>query len=62
MNPIDYPLAANTLTSTQWESTTIFERVDALAKDFATRAAIHDKEASFPFENFTALHEAGLLS
>ncbi|MBD2504145.1 acyl-CoA dehydrogenase family protein [Anabaena azotica] len=61
MTPLEQ-LAANTLTSKERESTTIFERVDALAKDFATRAAIHDKEASFPFENFTALHEAGLLS
>jgi alkylation response protein AidB-like acyl-CoA dehydrogenase len=40
----------------------LFERVEVLAKDFATRAAIHDREGSFPFENFTALHEAGLLS
>ncbi|BAZ48449.1 acyl-CoA dehydrogenase type 2 [Nostoc sp. NIES-4103] len=40
----------------------LFDRVEALAKDFATRAAAHDKDGSFPFENFTALHEAGLLS
>ncbi|MEA5603856.1 acyl-CoA dehydrogenase family protein [Nostoc sp. UHCC 0252] len=40
----------------------ILNRVEVLAKDFATRAGIHDKDASFPFENFTALHEAGLLS
>lgn len=40
----------------------LFDRVEALAADFATRAAAHDREASFPFENFTALHEAGLLS
>jgi len=61
MTPLEQ-LAANTLTSKEWENTTLFERVDALAKDFATRAALHDKEASFPFENFKALHEAGLLS
>ncbi|MEH2069806.1 MAG: acyl-CoA dehydrogenase family protein [Nostoc sp.] len=40
----------------------IFHQVETLAKDFATRAGVHDKEGSFPFENFTALHEAGLLS
>jgi alkylation response protein AidB-like acyl-CoA dehydrogenase len=43
-------------------SSTLFERVEALAKDFATRAAAYDKDGSFPFENFTALHQAGLLS
>ncbi|MBD2441554.1 acyl-CoA dehydrogenase family protein [Nostoc sp. FACHB-110] len=41
---------------------TLFEKVEALAQDFATRAAAHDKDGSFPFENFTALHQAGLLS
>ncbi|BAZ29438.1 acyl-CoA dehydrogenase type 2 [Cylindrospermum sp. NIES-4074] len=40
----------------------VFNRVETLAKDFATRAAAHDKDASFPFENFTKLHAAGLLS
>ncbi|MFN6464404.1 MAG: acyl-CoA dehydrogenase family protein [Nostoc sp. DedVER02] len=40
----------------------ILDRVELLAKDFATRAGVHDKDGSFPFENFTALHEAGLLS
>jgi alkylation response protein AidB-like acyl-CoA dehydrogenase len=40
----------------------IFDRVEALAQDFATRAATHDRDSSFPFENFTALHAAGLLS
>ncbi|MDF5711711.1 MAG: acyl-CoA/acyl-ACP dehydrogenase [Nostoc sp. S4] len=40
----------------------IFHWVETLAKDFATRAGLHDKEGSFPFENFTALHQAGLLS
>ncbi len=40
----------------------LLNRVEAIAADFATRAAAHDRDASFPFENFTALHEAGLLS
>src|SRR5918998_601989 len=38
------------------------ERAAALAADFATRAAAHDQRASFPFENFEALRDAGLLS
>ncbi len=33
----------------------LFEQVETLAQDFATRAGIHDREGSFPFENFTAL-------
>jgi len=33
-----------------------------LATDFAARAASHDREASFPFENFAELHRAGVLS
>lgn len=33
-----------------------------LAADFATRAAQHDRDRSFPFENFDALHRAGLLN
>ncbi|HEY7215202.1 MAG TPA: acyl-CoA dehydrogenase family protein [Thermoanaerobaculia bacterium] len=32
-----------------------------LVADFATRAAEHDRAASFPFENFKLLHAAGLL-
>jgi len=41
---------------------TILDRAAALAEDFATRAAAHDRDGSFPFENFAALHDAGLLS
>jgi alkylation response protein AidB-like acyl-CoA dehydrogenase len=33
-----------------------------LAANFALRAADHDRDGSFPFENFDALHDAGLLS
>ncbi|MEX2246333.1 MAG: acyl-CoA dehydrogenase family protein [Dehalococcoidia bacterium] len=32
------------------------------AKDFATRADQHDREASFPFENIKALQESGFLA
>lgn len=32
-----------------------------LAVEFAARAAGHDRDASFPFENFSQLHDAGLL-
>ncbi|MBD2451628.1 acyl-CoA/acyl-ACP dehydrogenase [Nostoc sp. FACHB-152] len=56
-------IVSKTLSNQSLEtSPTLFERVETLAKDFATRAATHDKEGSFPFENFTALHHAGLLS
>ena len=34
----------------------------ALVDDLASRAAQHDREASFPFESFQKLHEAGLLN
>jgi alkylation response protein AidB-like acyl-CoA dehydrogenase len=34
----------------------------ALAKDFATRAADHDREASFAFENIDALAQSGLFN
>jgi alkylation response protein AidB-like acyl-CoA dehydrogenase len=39
-----------------------FERANRLAAEFAARAAQHDREASFPFENFNELSEAGLLA
>jgi alkylation response protein AidB-like acyl-CoA dehydrogenase len=37
-------------------------RAEALAPGFAARAERHDREASFPFENFKELSEAGLLA
>jgi len=36
-------------------------RAAELAAQFAPRAAEHDRDASFPFENFAALKQAGLL-
>jgi len=39
-----------------------FERVSQLACEFATRAAVHDRDGSFPFENFDRLSDAGLLA
>jgi alkylation response protein AidB-like acyl-CoA dehydrogenase len=38
------------------------ERALVLAANFAERAAEHDRDGSFPFENFRELSEAGLLS
>ena len=39
-----------------------FRAAERLAAEFALRAAEHDRDASFPFENFEALREAGLLN
>jgi alkylation response protein AidB-like acyl-CoA dehydrogenase len=33
-----------------------------LAQEFAASAARHDRDGSFPFDNFTRLHEEGLLN
>jgi alkylation response protein AidB-like acyl-CoA dehydrogenase len=38
------------------------ERARRLARDFATRAAQHDREATDPFENYAALHDAGFYA
>jgi alkylation response protein AidB-like acyl-CoA dehydrogenase len=40
----------------------IFDRARLLASEFAAGAARHDRDASFPFENFDQLSEAGLLA
>ena len=39
-----------------------FDCAKLLASEFAVRAAQHDRDASFPFENFNELSEAGLLA
>jgi alkylation response protein AidB-like acyl-CoA dehydrogenase len=43
-------------------SPSIFDRATLLASGFAARASQHDRDASFPFENFKELSEAGLLA
>jgi alkylation response protein AidB-like acyl-CoA dehydrogenase len=40
----------------------MFDKANLLASEFAARAALHDRDASFPFENFNRLSEAGLLA
>ena len=39
-----------------------FNCAKLLASEFAARASQHDRDASFPFENFKELSEAGLLA
>lgn len=39
----------------------IVELADGLAADFAQRAAEHDRERTFPFENYERMREAGYL-
>jgi len=48
--------------SVQHSETEIVARVLELSFTFAKRAALHDRDASFPFRNFEELSEAGLLS
>lgn len=43
-------------------TTGILDKARLLASDFAARAEAHDRDGSFPFENFDRLAEAGLLS
>ncbi len=40
----------------------IFDKANLLAAEFAERAPNYDRDASFPFENFRQLSEAGLLA
>jgi alkylation response protein AidB-like acyl-CoA dehydrogenase len=40
----------------------LIARAEQLAEQFAVRAPAHDREASFPFENFAELSNAGLLA
>jgi alkylation response protein AidB-like acyl-CoA dehydrogenase len=40
----------------------LFDKANLLAAEFAERAPRHDRDASFPFENFRQLSEAGLLA
>ncbi|MFK7692659.1 acyl-CoA dehydrogenase family protein [Paenibacillus sp. HJGM_3] len=37
------------------------DRVEAIAARFAERASVHDRDGSFPFDNFAELREAGYL-
>jgi alkylation response protein AidB-like acyl-CoA dehydrogenase len=39
----------------------IVELADGLAREFAERAADHDRDGSFPFENYERMREAGYL-
>lgn len=40
----------------------LLQRTAVLSADFSGRAAEHDRTGSFPFENFEALRDAGLLN
>lgn len=42
--------------------TELIALADRLAERFATRAAEHDRDNTFPFENFRELHETGYLA
>ncbi len=57
------PILPPTWINEDWETIPeLFHKVDNLAQDFASRAAEHDKNATFPFENFAKLNESGLLN
>jgi len=51
----------NTSPRTRASDTRLTELVTELAHEFAGRAAGHDRDGSFPFENFDRLKTAGLL-
>jgi alkylation response protein AidB-like acyl-CoA dehydrogenase len=44
------------------ETPVFYDCVRLLAAEVAARAALHDRDGSFPFENFKDLSEAGLLA
>jgi alkylation response protein AidB-like acyl-CoA dehydrogenase len=44
------------------EHTRLQQRCRRLAEDFATRAALHDREASHPTENYAALRQEGFYA
>ena len=44
------------------EAADLIARASDLAGRFATRADAHDRDGSFPFENFEELFKSGLLS
>jgi alkylation response protein AidB-like acyl-CoA dehydrogenase len=55
---IDLGTEYNDLTDRQRD---FVRRAAGHADDFATRAAEHDREASYPFENIQKLHESGYM-
>ena len=50
------------ITQTKQNTKHLFDKVKKIAQNFATRAAKHDRDATFPFENFTILDESGFLN
>ena len=50
------------LTAKTESGTRLVELAERLAEDMATRAAQHDREASFPFASFDALKRAGYFT
>ena len=44
------------------QRTALLETAKHLATSFASRAEQHDREGSFPFENFDELRDAGFLA
>ena len=44
------------------EHLSLQQRCRQLAEDFATRAALHDREATDPIENYALLRQAGLYA
>ncbi len=59
--PMPMPIAGNTSLLTPQQRDLIAVVQDLGQRCFAPRAATHDREASFPFENYDDLRAAGLL-